>query len=420
VRLEPDEKQGGNRDFVLRYRLEGDRVETGLLLYRGETESFFLLLVEPPVRVSPEEVPPREYIFVLDVSGSMHGFPLDTAKTLMRDLLGGLRTTDRFNVVLFSGASRLLAPESLPATAENVQAALGVVDHEQGGGGTELAAALQRALAIPAVDGVSRSIVVVTDGYIAAETEALDLIRSNLNRANLFAFGIGSSVNRYLIEGLAKAGQGEPFVVSAPAEAEAAAERFRKYVQSPVLTRVVVTSEGFETYDVEPPAIPDVFADRPVVVFGKWRGEAVGSLRVSGTGGAGPYERTLNVAEYEPADENVALRYLWARSRVARLSDYGWRHDDEQRLEVTTLGLTYELLTAYTSFIAVHEVVRNHAGDGSDVDQPLPLPAGVSDLAVGCPVPEPGLTILLVLCFVAVLARYGRAAPSPAPARARR
>jgi Ca-activated chloride channel family protein len=407
VSLDRDEEQGANRDFILHYRLEGDQVETGLLLYPGEDESFFLLLVEPPARVRPEQVPPREYIFVLDVSGSMHGFPLDTAKTLMRELVAGLRPTDRFNVLLFSGGSRLLSPRSLPATAGNLQGALRVIDNEQGGGGTELAAALQRALALPATAGASRSIVVVTDGFISAETQALDLIRGNLNRANLFAFGIGSSVNRYLIEGLAKAGQGEPFVVTAPAESQAAASSFRQYVESPVLTQVAVTSDGFEMYDVEPPSIPDVFADRPVVVFGKWRGKAAGTVRVSGIGGAAPYEQSLDVAEYDAAEENLALRYLWARSRVARLSDYGWHNDGEKRLEVTTLGLTYELLTAYTSFIAVHEIVRNHSGDARDVDQPLPLPAGVSDLAVGCAVPEPGLTVLLALCaFTVLLARF--------------
>jgi Ca-activated chloride channel family protein len=182
-----------------------------------------------------------------------------------------------------------------------------------------------------------------------------------------------------------------------------------------------MASEGFETYDVEPASIPDVFAERPVVVFGKWRGDPAGTLRVTGTGGSGAYEQRLDVAEYEAAAENRALRYLWARARVARLSDYGWRRDEENRLEVTTLGLTYELLTAYTSFIAVHEVVRNRTADGQDVDQPLPLPAGVSDLAVGSAVPEPGLIVLLVLCLVTVLlARYRRSALCHAAPRSRR
>ncbi len=399
VTLDPSELQGGNRDFVLRYRLDGDQIQSGLLLYPGEEEGFFLLLVQPPRRVAPQQIPPREYIFVLDVSGSMQGFPLDTAKTLMRHLVGGLRPEDRFNIILFSGGSRLLAPESLPATPENLRAAIDDVDGERGGGGTELAAALQQALDLPGTPGVSRSTIVVTDGYIGTEGGVFDLIRDNLDRSNLFAFGVGSSVNRFLVEGMANAGQGEPFVVTSPEGAEATAQSFRAYVGSPLLTDVQVESEGFDTYDVEPPSIPDLFADRPLVIFGKWRGEAAGTLRVSGVSGDGPYERDFDVTETPPDGDNRALKYLWARSRVARLCDYG-PCDDSARDEVTALGLEYELLTPYTSFIAVHEVVRNLSGEADTVNQCLPLPEGVSDLAVGKPVPEPGLALLLSLCLL--------------------
>src|SRR5262249_59590933 len=120
VKLDPSETAGGNRDYVLRYRLEGQQVDSGLLLYPGTTENFFLLMVQPPSRMTPAQIPAREYIFVLDVSGSMYGFPLDTAKTLMRELIGGLRPTDTFNVLLFSGGSRLFSPRSLPATPPNL------------------------------------------------------------------------------------------------------------------------------------------------------------------------------------------------------------------------------------------------------------------------------------------------------------
>lgn len=118
VGLDPAETDGGNRDYILRYRLQGKEVRTGLLLYADHDENFFLLMAQPPRRVEPQQIPPREYIFVLDVSGSMNGFPLETAKTLMRELIGGLRPSDRFNIILFSGGSRLLAPQSLKSGAK--------------------------------------------------------------------------------------------------------------------------------------------------------------------------------------------------------------------------------------------------------------------------------------------------------------
>jgi Ca-activated chloride channel family protein len=384
VLLSPDEKDGGNRDFILKYRLSGNSVESGLLLSRGEKENYFLMMLEPPRRITSRMIPPREFIFIIDVSGSMHGFPLDISKKLMEDLMGHLRPVDRFNVLLFSGGSSLLSDTSLPATPENISRAMNVIDRQQGGGGTELLPALRRALALPRADGSSRTVVIVTDGYVNVETEAFDLIRKSLGKANMFAFGIGSSVNRYLMEGIARAGMGEPFVVTKPGEARAAAEKFRTYIQSPVLTNVRIDFDGLQAYDIEPPAVPDLLAERPVVVFGKWRGAAHGSITVRGISGDRKYEKTLDVGAASTLKDSDALRYLWARHRIAALGDYEkLEHSDERVAEITSLGLAHSLLTAFTSFVAIDSEVRRASGDLTTVPQPLPLPQGVSDLAVG-------------------------------------
>jgi len=401
ILLSTSEKYGGNRDFILNYRLSGKKIESGLMLYEGRDEHFFLLMVEPPQRVKPADIPPREYIFVVDVSGSMHGFPLNTAKKLLKNLIGNLRESDKFNVILFAGGSKLMAPSSIPSTTKNIRNAIRMIDKQQGGGGTELLRALKKGLSLPKDEGYCRTILIITDGYIAAEKDVFHLIQNNLSRTNVFSFGIGSSVNRYLIEGMAKAGQGEPFIVTRPQQARETAERFREYVQSPVLTDVSVRYDGFEAFDVEPVAIPDLFARRPVIVLGKWRGRPEGTIQLSGTGASGEYIQTFHVSETKPLATNVTLRYLWARTRISHLSDFNFkRGDSENKAEITTLGLTYNLLTAYTSFIAVHEVVRNPEASSKDVDQPLPLPLNVSNLAVGgsvSQVPEPELYLLLVL-----------------------
>lgn len=384
VSLDKSETHGGNRDYILRYRLDGDKIQTGLLLSQGEKENFFVLMMQPPKKVTGVDIPGREYIFIVDVSGSMHGFPLSISKKLLSNLIGNLRPTDKFNVLLFSGGNTLMAEESLPATQANIQKAVTVIDRQHGGGGTELLPALKRALALKKEDGFSRTIVIVTDGYVSVEEEAFDLIRSNLNQANLFAFGIGSSVNRHLIEGMAHVGMGEPFILTKPDAAEAQAERFRKMIQTPVLTQVKVRFNGFDAYDVEPVSIPDVLADRPVLVFGKWRGKPEGKIRLSGMTGGGSYSESVKVADYRPSADHAALKYLWARHRITILSDYNkLRNDDKRVKEVTELGLSYNLLTAYTSFVAVDNVVRHTEGKPATVKQPLPLPEGVSDYALG-------------------------------------
>jgi len=396
---------GGNRDFILKYRLAGREIQSGLMLYEGEKENFFLLMVQPPERVKTANILTREYVFILDISGSMSGFPLDTAKTLIRDLISNLRKSDTFNLVLFAGSSSVMAPSSIPATKENVNKALKLIDSQSGGGGTELVPALKNALSIPRDAGTARSVIIITDGYIDAERQVFSLISKNLDKTNVFSFGIGSSVNRYLIAGIAKAGQGEPFVVTKPEQAAAAAYRFRDYVQSPLLTNCRVTFRDFETYGVEPPTIPDLFAKRPLILFGKYRGKPTGEIEISGRTSDGVYRSVFRVEDTKPLQQHAPLKYLWARSRIARLTDYNPSEENpETKKEVTALGLEYSLLTPYTSFIAVLDVVRNPDAKAANVDQPLPLSEGVSNNAVGMSsVPEPGLTALALVMGAVIL-----------------
>ena len=415
-----------NRDFILDYRLAGSAIQSGVLLYKGDKENFFLAMVQPPKAVPQAAITPRDYVFVVDISGSMHGFPLDTAKALMRQLLGNLKASDTFNVLLFSGSNRFLAPTSVPATPANINAAIRTIEEMGGGGSTELLPALRRVYAQPKPQELSRTVVVVTDGYVTVESEAFALVRKHLHQANVFAFGIGSSVNRHLMEGLARAGMGEPFIVTKPEEAKAQAERFRKLIESPVLTSVKAKFEGLDVYDVEPQALPDVLSERPVIVFGKWRekagaGGATPRVVIEGRAAQGAYTQTLPIDAQAEWSGTGALRHLWARHRIAALSDEeALTGGDAQKAAITQLGLDYSLLTQYTSFIAVDKVVRNPGGQGATANQPSPLPEGVSQLAVGeasalgaavssTPEPETWAAMLMVLAVLgAQMARRQR------------
>ena len=184
---------------------------------------------------------------------------------------------------------------------------MNLIDKQEGYGGTSLSPALEDAVAIPSKHNIARSIVVITDGYVSGEQNAFDIINDNMDKASFFSFGIGNAVNEYLIKGIATAGLGESFIVTDAEDAAATADRFRTYIQSPLLTDIQVAYDGFEVYDVEP-----------------------------------------SVKE-----------------------------------EVTQIGITYSIMTPYTSFIAVVEEIRNPEGNSTDVDQALPLPLQVSNLSVG-------------------------------------
>ena len=400
---------GGDRDFILQYRLTGKQIASGLILQQGVDENYFLLMTQPPERIEQSAIPPREYIFVVDISGSMAGYPLDTAKSLLTNLIGNLRPTDVFNVVLFAGGSEILSDSSVPATATHVQRAIQMIDDSKGSGGTELLQAMSRALRMPQKEGVARTMLVITDGYVHTENNVFTLIQQNLDHTNLFAFGIGSSVNRHLIEGMARSGLGAPFIVTSSGQAGPAAQRFLEYIDSPVLTDITISFKGLEVYDVEPPAQPDLFAERPVVVFGKWKGNPTGSVVISGMNGAGGFHREIPVDSALFEDQSSPLKYLWARSRIDRLSYFDSQKGNSEKKEaLVALGLRYNLLTHFTSFVAVDEIVSNPGMNGKDIKQPLAMPKNVSHLAVGGEmrsVPEPGVFILalMLLLFLTVL-----------------
>jgi len=337
-------------------------------------------MLQPPEKVTLNEVPPREYVFIVDVSGSMNGFPLEVSKTLIKEIIQNLRGKDYFNILFFAGGSNVLSPAPIPATKANKKIALAMLAEQRGGGGTRILPALQRALSLEKKEGLSRIVVIATDGYVAVEKEVFDLMREQLNEANFFAFGIGKSVNRYLIEGMARVGRGEPFVVTKKEEASKAAQKFSDYIHSPLLTDIAVEFQGFDAYGVEPLFLPDLFAQRPLILFGKYR-NAQGRVRVSGKTASGDYEKEIEVSSVLEDEDSEALQYLWARERIARLADYG-RVGAKVEEEVKNLGLKYHLMTQYTSFVAVDTIVRD-TGEIVTVKQPLPLPEGVSDYAVG-------------------------------------
>jgi Ca-activated chloride channel homolog len=390
--LDKNESNGGNRDVILNYSLQGNKIESGVMLYEHGDENFFLMMVQPPKKVLQEDIPPREYIFIVDVSGSMHGYPLDISKKLLRNLILNLKPTDKFNVVLFSGYTGVLSENSVEANQLNIDRAIHLIDNQHGGGGTELLSALRRAYNIPRDNSyVSRSIVLVTDGYVDVEKEAFEMVRNNNDKSNFFSFGIGTSVNRHLMEGMAFMGNGEPMIVINVEKADQQAEKFRSYINSPVLTQIKTDFDTMEAYDIEPGTTPDMLAERPIIIFGKYKGTHNGTVTLKGNTGQSSYEKTFDLSAINPNPAFSAIRYLWARERIKLLDYYTNQRqyyqasiDEFLKKDIIELGLKYDLMSQYTSFIAIDEEFKiDKDGKSVTVKQPLPLPQGVSNYAVG-------------------------------------
>jgi Ca-activated chloride channel homolog len=376
-----------NKDFILRYDVAGGRVTDAVLTHRGERGGYFALVLQPPERVTAEDLTPKELVFVLDTSGSMSGFPIEKAKEAMRLALDGLNPQDTFNLITFSGETRVLFPEPVPPTPENMARARKFLDSHSGGGGTEMMKAVRAALDPSDSQAHVRVVCFMTDGYVGNDMEIISEIQKHPN-ARVFSFGVGGSVNRYLLDKMAEQGRGEVEYVGLNDDGSAAARRFYRRVRDPLMTDITVDWNGLPVADVYPSRMPDLFGARPVVIVGRYTGAARGVVRLRGRMAGRVVERevSVNFPEAEPSGDVLAT--LWARRRVEDLMDEdlsgaqrGQMRED-LREAVTSLGLEHRLMTQFTSFVAVEEVTITDGGAPRRIEVPVELPEGVSRAAV--------------------------------------
>jgi Ca-activated chloride channel family protein len=372
-----------NRDFILKYAVAGKNVEDAVLTHRGAKGGFFTLLLQPPERVATAEITPKELVFVLDTSGSMSGFPIEKAKETMRLALDALNPHDTFNLITFSGDTRILFPKPVPATEENRRLARDFLDSRHGSGGTEMMKAIRAALVPSDEQDHVRVVCFMTDGEVGNDYEIIGEVQKHPN-ARVFAFGIGSSVNHFLLDNMARYGRGEVEYVGLRDDGEAAARRFEERVRDPLLTDVSVDWGGLPVADVYPSRLPDLFAAKPVVISGRFTGAASGVIRLRGKMAGRDFTRDIQVNLPASEADNDVLATLWARRKVADLMgrDFaGLQNRTAQadvKEQITKLGLEFRLMTPYTSFVAVEETVVTEGGVPRRVEVPVEMPEGMS------------------------------------------
>ena len=377
-----------NKDFILRFEAgEPDEIGDAFLTHHDERGDFFTLILQPPRKIVPEQVVPRELIFVMDTSGSMHGFPIDKSKEVMNRLIETMLPGDTFNVITFAGHTSILWDRPRPNTPENRQAAQALVDQQQGGGGTEMMKAIEAALVKQsyAEDPYSvRIVCFLTDGYVGNDMAIIDAVKKNAGTTRVFSFGVGNSVNRYLLDGMAAAGRGEVEYVTLENQGAAAAERFAERLQAPVLTDIDIDWGTLPVDDVYPRRIPDLFSAKPILVHGRLTGPAAGTITLRGNTGAGAYEEHIEVSLPGAPPDHNAIPSLWARAKVADLMNQdlaalqNGNFPAELKQQIIDLGLAYRLLTQFTSFVAVEEMTVTVGGEPTKINVPVEMPEGVS------------------------------------------
>lgn len=369
-----------DKDFVLRYDVAGGRVEDALLTHASPRGRFFTLILQPPERVAPAQVVPKELVFVLDTSGSMSGFPIEKAKETMMLALGGLNPHDTFNLITFSGDTSILFPKPVPATPANVSKAKKFLASRKGEGGTEMMNAIRAALDASDSARHVRVVCFMTDGQVGDDFQIIDEVKKHPD-ARVFSMGFGNAPNRFLLDRMAEVGRGEVEYVTDGDDGSAAARRFHERVRDPLLTDLSVEWGGLAVADIYPKAIPDLFGAKPVVIVGRYERGASGVVRLRGRAAGGDFVRDVRVTLPDAESAHDVLATLWARRRVDELMGQNMsamQSDDAAtaplREEVARLGLDFRLMTQFTSFVAVEERIVTDGGEPRRVDVPADAP----------------------------------------------
>ena len=367
-----------NKDFVLRYRVAGDRVKTAMLVDRGEKGNTFALVIQPPVNLSDVPRMPREMVFVMDCSGSMSGAPIAKVKRAVKRCIMKLDANDTFQVIRFSDSASQFSSEPLPATDENVKKALRYIDRLDDGGGTMMIKGINAALDFPHDENRLRFVSFMTDGYIGNEDEILAVIGKKLGSSRIFSFGVGTSVNRYLIDRLAAFGRGAVAYVGLDESAGEKVDQFYERIAYPALTDIEIDWDGMKVSDVYPRHIPDVFVGRPVMITGKFQGSGNQSIRITGRAGTARLSYSIDVALDGKDSQHPAITSMWARWKIKDLSSMEISDRSyELKDEVINTSIDYNLLCRYTAFIAVDTSDKTAGDHGVTVKIPVPVPDGV-------------------------------------------
>ncbi len=360
-----------NKDFVLSWKPAGSAPAAHAIVQREKGEEFAMLFVQPPAEVAPAMVRPKELVFLVDKSGSMMGAPIERAKSVIERALDALGPDDTFQIIAFDGATQSMTAAPLPRSAENVARAKAWLARLSGGGGTEMLAGIRAALGAPSDPRRLRMVVFCTDGFIGNEPQVIEAVEALRGSSRVFGFGIGTSVNRYLIEGVGRAGRGTSEIIDLKDRPDDAVARLFKRLDRPVLTDLEVAFEGATVTDLLPARLPDLFAAQPVVVVGRVRGGTPSRVVLRGRLGDRPYESRVTIAAggLHPdvsGTSQPVVGTLWARRRIDDLLSARPAAPAQDAVEeVVAHALRFKLVTPYTSFVAVERELR--------IDPKLPL-----------------------------------------------
>lgn len=371
-----------NKDFVMKYAVVGEKPEMAVLAHAKEPEQgYFMLMIQPKLDAELAEAPPREIVFFVDTSGSMEGQPTQKVKETMHHFLRSTKTNDTLQVITFASWADKLFKKPVPVTQMNIEHALNFTQQVRSGGGTEMLKAIKLVLNEPVDPERVRIVVMLTDGYIGNEAEIIAEVDKRAgDQIRFWTIGIGSSPNRYLIDGVAKHGGGMAKMLELNTDPGPLVAEITDRIHRAQLAKIQIDWNGLSVYETYPRRIPELWAGRPVIMFGRYAAGGSKKIELSGSAEGKPLKYKLHVTLPDTQLTHDVLSKTWARKKIEDISAQLHAADAPEIIEeITDIALTHRLMTQYTSFVAVDE------NDMQPIDQEVKAPRQV---VVPVPLPE--------------------------------
>jgi len=377
-----DQRVPMDRDFVMNWQpTVGSEPRATIFRERIGLDDYLLLMLLPPDESTNPPSLPREMIFIIDTSGSMQGPSIEQAKQSLQQTLTYLRPQDSFNVIEFNDSPTLLFTASQPADPYRIQKAGDWVSALTAGGGTEMSRALYAAMTATGSDAHLKHIVFITDGAVANETALLQLISGYLGDARLFTVGIGSAPNSYFMRRAAEFGAGTYTHIGDLSEVAQQMETLYRKLDNPVARNIQLNwPQAVESY---PANIPSLYLHEPLLIVAR-ADNLQGMVEVTADTANNSWYESLSL---EVDKSHLGVGTLWAHKKIETLEDIK-REDartgrptvDVERV-IIDVALTHNLVTPYTSLVAVEEWTSRMPHDFTSSTQVSNLVASGQQLA---------------------------------------
>lgn len=374
-----------DKDFILYYTLAAEDINASLLTFRPRTDrdGYFMLIASPRFNLAEKKYMPKDIIFVMDVSGSMGGEKIEQARQALRYCINTLRKEDRFEIISFSSSINNFQGSLKPASEEEIKNALYFIDNMSAAGGTNINAALQRALRLKnAADNRPTSIVFLTDGLPTEGETTVSQILQNVKESQkdfirIFSFGVGYDVNTFLLDKLSQDQHGSANYVKPGENIEREVSTFFAKISNPVLTNVKIDFGNSAIYDTYPQELPDIFQGQRIAVLGRCRSPGNATVTLTGEQGGRRISFEYPVSFNRRQRDNEFISKLWANRKVSHLmSQIRFNGENPELVEsIKNLGKEYGIVTPYTSYLVTEQekeltavrqnIIRGEGGAGA-------------------------------------------------------